>query len=67
VEVALPFSQIGRQGRPPTEGESWRANFLRIDRAGGGEFSCWSPTMTDPPNFHVPRRLGHLVFSETAG
>jgi hypothetical protein len=67
VEVALPFSQIGRAGKPPTEGETWRANFYRIGRAGEGEFSCWSPTLADPPNFHVPRRFGFLNFSlETA-
>ena len=63
VEVALPFSQIGREGRAPVEGEKWRANFFRIDRAGEGEFSCWSPTLADPPNFHVPGRFGNLVFS----
>ena len=63
VEVALPFSQIGREGRAPVEGEKWRANFFRIDRAGEGEFSCWSPTRSDPPNFHVPGRFGNLVFS----
>jgi hypothetical protein len=62
VEVALPFSQIGREGRKPRDGERWRANFYRIDRAGDGEFSCWSPTLQH--NFHVPARFGHLVFSE---
>jgi len=61
VEAALPFSQIGREGRPPEHGERWRANFYRIDRAEGGEFSCWSPTLQH--NFHVPGRFGHLVFS----
>jgi hypothetical protein len=64
VEAALPFSQIGRGGRPPAEGEVWRANFFRIDRAGGGEFSCWSPTLARPANFHVPARFGRLVFSQ---
>jgi len=63
VEVALPFSQIGRGGRAPAEGELWRANFYRIDRGGEGEFSCWSPTMAVPANFHVPARYGELVFS----
>ncbi len=66
VEVALPFSQIGREGRAPAHGERWRANFYRIDREGDGEFSCWSPTLSDPPNFHVPARFGHLVFSSEA-
>ena len=63
VEVALPFSQIGRGGRAPADGELWRANFYRIDRAGEGEFSCWSPTKAVPANFHVPARYGELVFS----
>jgi hypothetical protein len=64
VEAALPFSQIGREGRAPLDGERWRANFYRIDRAGAGEFSCWSPTLV--PNFHVPARFGNLVFSDKA-
>ncbi len=64
VEAALPFAQIGREGRAPQEGEEWRGNFYRIDRAGEGEFSCWSPTLV--PNFHVPARFGRLVFSEQA-
>jgi hypothetical protein len=62
VEASLPFRQIGRDGRAPRDGERWRANFYRIDRAGEGEFSCWSPTLQH--NFHVPARFGHLVFSE---
>jgi len=63
VEVALPFSQIGRDGNAPADGEIWRANFYRIDRAERGELSCWSPTLSDPPNFHVPGRFGRLTFS----
>jgi hypothetical protein len=64
VEAALPFSQIGRGGRTPADGERWRANFYRIDREGEGEFSCWSPTLSEPPNFHVPGKFGHVVFSD---
>jgi len=62
VTAAIPFAEIGREGRPPVEGEEWRANFYRIDRAGKGEFSCWSPTLQ--ANFHVPGRFGWVVFSE---
>lgn len=61
VETALPFAQIGREGRAPANGEEWRANFYRIDREGEGEFSCWSPTLC--PNFHVPARFGRLIFT----
>jgi hypothetical protein len=42
----------------------WRLNLLRIDRAedpSADEYSCWSPTFTDPPDFHVPSRFSHLV------
>jgi hypothetical protein len=61
VEAALPFAHIGRDRRPPVQGQEWRANFYRIDRAGAGEFSCWSPTLQH--NFHHPARFGRLVFS----
>lgn len=40
----------------------WRANFYRIERPRGGEpeFSCWSPTLTAPADFHQPARFGIL-------
>jgi len=39
---------------------AWRANFFRIDRGEADEYSSWSPTQADPPDFHVPRRFGTL-------
>jgi hypothetical protein len=51
-------------GRPPAgpPPRRWRANFYRIERPRGGkpEFSCWSPTFTEPPDFHRPDRFGVL-------
>ncbi len=40
----------------------WRANFFRIDRGetAGDEFTAWSPTFADPPDFHIPERFGLL-------
>ena len=38
----------------------WRANFYRIDRGPTDEYSAWSPTLADPPDFHVPERFGIL-------
>jgi Carbohydrate-binding family 9 len=38
----------------------WLANFYRIDRGAPDEFSAWSPTFADPPDFHVPERFGLL-------
>lgn len=63
VEIAIPF--IGfPHARTPRPGDSWRANFYRIDRSDPPEFTAWSPTLKDPPDFHVPERFGHLVFDE---
>ena len=39
------------------------ANFFRIDRGGASgpdEFTAWSPTFAEPPDFHVPERFGIL-------
>jgi hypothetical protein len=41
-------------------GDVWRANFYRIDRGGSDEYSAWSPTGADPPDFHRPDRFGLL-------
>jgi hypothetical protein len=60
VEWAIPFAALGVA--MPAVGARWRANFFRIDRAGAGEFSAWSPTFADPPDFHLPDRFGVLVF-----
>lgn len=61
VAWAIPFASLGAPA--PQPGARWRANFFRIDRANGGEFSAWSPTFADPPDFHVPGRFGTLVFA----
>lgn len=56
---ALPWASIGAPGALPTR---WRANFYRIDRPrkAAPEFSCWSPTMIDPADFHRPGYFGYL-------
>ncbi len=39
---------------------TWRANFYRIDRGAPDEYTAWSPTGSDPPDFHRPDRFGFL-------
>lgn len=53
-------------GAPPTV---WRANFFRVERPRNGEheFSCWSPTLSDPPDFHKPASFGRLVLGGLEG
>jgi hypothetical protein len=60
--LAVPWAALLPNGGAPT---AWRANCYRIERPRDGavEFSCWSPTLTRPADFHKPARFGclHLV------
>jgi len=62
--LRIPFASLGRG--TPASGESWRANFFRIDRhpRHGDEFSAWQPTMKTPADFHVTAAFGTLLFQE---
>lgn len=57
--LSIPWSGLLQGGESP---RLWRANFYRIERPRGGEpeFSCWSPTLTSPADFHRPARFGLL-------
>ena len=65
AEIAIPWSDLCA-GTPP---RVWRANFFRIERPRDGdhEFSCWSPTLADPPDFHQPAFFGRLVLDGLGG
>jgi hypothetical protein len=41
----------------------WRANFYRIERPRDGEveYSCWSPPLVEPVDFHKPAAFGTLI------
>lgn len=60
--IRIPFAGLDRA--VPSAGETWRANFFRIDRhpAFGDEFSAWQPTWKDPPDFHLVAAFGSLRF-----
>jgi len=59
VGLVIPWRSLCPSERLP---DTWRANFYRIERPrdGEAEFSCWSPTLTASPDFHVPARFGTL-------
>lgn len=60
--LRIPFASLGRT--TPLPGETWRANFYRIDRSPhGDEYSAWQPTMRQPADFHVPEAFGTLRFA----
>ena len=58
--LTVPWASLAPDDALPSV---WRANFYRIERPRGGraEFSCWSPTATEPADFHRPARFGRLV------
>ncbi|MBX2999874.1 MAG: carbohydrate-binding family 9-like protein [Caldilineaceae bacterium] len=64
--MVLPWRAIAPTNQRPAV---WRANFYRIERPRLGksqqpvEFSCWSPTLTDPADFHKPARFGILTLA----
>jgi Carbohydrate-binding family 9 len=60
--LVLPWAGIYPGGNLPLV---WRANFYRIERPrdGSPEFSCWSPTLTRPADFHKPARFGVLTLA----
>ena len=54
---------LGPISAPAPRRASGAANFFRIERPrdGAHEFSCWSPTLADPPDFHKPGFFGRLI------
>jgi hypothetical protein len=58
--LRIPLAPLGEEASP-----GWRANFYRVDRGEPDEYSAWSATFADPPDFHRPDRFGLLRFEET--
>lgn len=54
--LSIPLASVGGPA------DVWRGNFYRIDHGSrdATAYSCWSPTLTEPANFHVPSRFGLL-------
>lgn len=57
--LVVPWASLGA-GRELQR--TWRANFYRVERPRNDapEYSCWSPTMSDPPDYHRPAYFGYL-------
>jgi hypothetical protein len=58
---AIPWRSISPDGKLPPIA---RADFFRIERPHDAEpeYSCWSPTLTNPADFHKPGYFGILEF-----
>jgi alpha-galactosidase len=60
AELALPMKSITTHFNPK---DSWAVNFFRVEGPAEPRFySCWRPTNSPQPNFHVPEAFGILRF-----
>jgi len=57
--LSIPLAPLGGEASG-----QWRANFFRIDRGDTDEYSAWSPTGADPPDFHRPESFGRLMIGD---
>lgn len=62
ADLVIPWTDLCAGPAPRV----WRANLFRIERPrdGDAEFSCWVPTLADPPDFHRPAHFGRLILQE---
>ena len=65
TEIAIPFSSFApfAPQLPPQDGDTWRLNLYRIGGAVNPQFSLWSDTLTEVPQYHTPERFGKVHFS----
>jgi Carbohydrate family 9 binding domain-like len=60
AELAIPMASVTANFDPA---KPWRVNFFRCEGVEPERFySCWQPTETLEPNFHVPQKFGWLRF-----
>jgi len=66
IEVAIRFSDYPELSKrtAPVSGDMWRVGLNRCGGKTNPQFSQWSPSQTDRPNFHVPDDFGRIVFSD---
>ncbi|MCE5250225.1 carbohydrate-binding family 9-like protein [bacterium] len=65
LEIAIRFEDYTKlsSGATPKDGDMWRVGLNRCGGKTNEQFSQWSPSMTEKPNFHAPDDFGKIVFS----
>ena len=64
LEAAIPlanFSQVA-QHTPPKPGDVWHLNLNRCGGKTNQQYSQWSPSKTELPQFHAPQDFGRVIF-----
>ena len=68
LEIGIPFESLSdyETDLPPKPGDIWGINFNRCGGDINQQFSQWTASQTDSPNFHRPQDFGRIVFSGDA-
>ncbi|MAT13687.1 MAG: hypothetical protein CMJ46_00265 [Planctomyces sp.] len=66
LEAAIPFSAFAHVAKntPPKPGDVWRLNLNRLGGETNQQYSQWSPSTTEEPQFHSPKDFGRVHYSE---
>jgi len=66
LEAAIPFANFAKVAKhtPPKPGDVWHLNLNRLGGRTNPQFSQWSASTTEEPQFHAPRDFGRVVFAE---
>lgn len=67
TEIAIPFADLvpWAPRLPPGDGDHWRLNLYRIGGEVNPQYSLWSNTRTQKPQYHKPDRFGLVRFSSS--
>lgn len=65
IEMAVRFGEYTEIGaaETPEPGTIWRVGLNRCGGKTNPQYSQWSPSQTDRPNFHSPDDFGFITFS----
>ena len=68
LEAAIPFRNFAGVAKhtPPEPGDVWRLNLNRLGGKTNVQYSQWSRSRTEAPQFHSPDDFGQVTFSEAA-
>ena len=65
LELGIPFSSFAdyETELPPKQGTVWGINLNRCGGDVNQQYSQWTASRTEGPNFHRPQDFGKLIFS----
>ena len=68
LEVGIPFHNFSGVAvhTPPKPGDVWHLNLNRLGGRTNAQFSQWSASRTEEPQFHSPADFGRVTFSDLA-